>query len=104
MWTGQEEVPVLGPEDLSNNDLAAVISEVLGTPVRYQQIPGQALKDQAASFGMSETIAQSLLDMMIAKDNGLDNGIARTPQHAIDTPTTFRQWCEDTLKPAVRAA
>jgi len=26
------------------------------------------------------------------------------PQHAIDTPTTFRQWCEDTLKPAVQAA
>lgn len=102
-WTGQEEVPVLGPEDLSNNDLAAVISEVLGTPVRYQQIPGQALKDQATSFGMSETLAQSLLDMMIAKDNGLDNGIARTPRNAIDTPTTFRQWCEDTLKPAVQA-
>jgi uncharacterized protein YbjT (DUF2867 family) len=103
-WTGQEEVPVLGPEDLSNNDLATVISEALGTPVRYRQIPGQALKDQATSFGMSETMAQSLLDMMIAKDNGLDNVIARTPQNAIDTPTTFRQWCEDTLKPAVRAA
>jgi len=21
-----------------------------------------------------------------------------------DTPTTFRQWCEDVLRPAVRAA
>lgn len=41
--------------------------------------------------------------MMIAKDNGLDKGVTRTPQHAIDTPTTFRQWCEDTLKPAVQA-
>jgi hypothetical protein len=45
-----------------------------------------------------------MLDMMIAKDNGLDLGVARTPQHAIDTPTTFWQWCEDTLKPAVQAA
>jgi hypothetical protein len=53
---------------------------------------------------MSDAMAQGLLDMMIAKDNGLDNGIARTPQNAIDTPTTFRQWCEDTLKPAVQAA
>jgi hypothetical protein len=44
---------------------------------------------------MSEAMAQGLLDMMIAKDNGLDDGIARTPQNAIDTPT-FRQWCEDT--------
>jgi len=24
-WTGQEEVPVLGPEDLSCNDIAAII-------------------------------------------------------------------------------
>jgi hypothetical protein len=49
-------------------------------------------------------MAQGMLDMMIAKDNGLDLGVVHTPQHAIDTPTTFRQWCEDTLKPAVQAA
>jgi uncharacterized protein YbjT (DUF2867 family) len=103
-WNGQEEVPVLGPEDLSHNEMAAVISEVLGTPVRYQQIPGQAFMDQLTGSGMSDAMAQALLDMMIAKDNGLDNGIARTPQNAIDTPTTFRQWCEDTLEPAVQAA
>ncbi|MFL6056248.1 MAG: hypothetical protein ACJ72W_25615 [Actinoallomurus sp.] len=102
-WTGQEEVPLLGPEDLSYNDMAAVISEVLGTWVRYQQVPARAFKDQLTGFGMSDAMAQSLLDMMIAKDCGLDDGIARTPQHAIDTPTTFRQWCEDTLKPAVQA-
>ena len=103
-WTGQQEVPVLGPEDLSHNDMAAVISEVLGTPVRYQQVPGEAFKDQLTGFGVSEAMAQGMLDMMIAKDNGLDSGIARTPQHATDTPTTFRQWCEDTLTPAVQAA
>jgi uncharacterized protein YbjT (DUF2867 family) len=103
-WSGQQAVPVLGPEDLSHDDMAAVMSEVLGTPVRFQQIPGQAFKDQLTGSGMSEAMAQAMLDMMIAKDNGLDNGIARTPQNAIDTPTTFRQWCEDTLKPAVQAA
>jgi uncharacterized protein YbjT (DUF2867 family) len=103
-WAGQAEIPVLGPEDLSPDDMAAVISEVLGTPVRYQQVPGPAFKDRLTGLGMSDGMAQSLLDMMIAKDNGLDNGITRTPQNAIDTPTTFRQWCEDTLKPAVRAA
>jgi uncharacterized protein YbjT (DUF2867 family) len=40
--TGQEEVPVLGPEDLSGNDMAAILSEVLGTPVRHQQLSLQA--------------------------------------------------------------
>jgi uncharacterized protein YbjT (DUF2867 family) len=104
MWTGQEEVPLLGPEDLSHNDMAAIAADVLGTPVRYQQIPLQAFRDQFTGSGGSEAMAQAMLDMMIANDNGLDQGVARTPQHAIDTPTTFRQWCEDTFKPAVQAA
>jgi uncharacterized protein YbjT (DUF2867 family) len=103
-WTGQDSVPVLGPEDLSNNDMAAIISEVLGTTVRFQQVPGQADKDQFTGFGMSDAMAQGMLDMMMAKDHGLDSGVTRTPQNAIDTPTTFRQWCEDTLRPAVLAA
>lgn len=103
-WAGQEEVPLLGPEDLSGDDMAAIVSDVLGTAVRYQQIPGPALRDQLTGLGVSDAMAQGMLDMMIAKDSGLDNGIARTPQNALDTPTTFRQWCEDTLKPAVQAA
>jgi polysaccharide export outer membrane protein len=37
--------------------------------------------------------------MLIAKSNGLDNGEPRTPQST--TPTTFRQWCVEELKPAV---
>ena len=94
---------MLGPEDLSGADMAAVISEVLGIPVRYQQIPGQA-SGSAHRAGISDAMAQGMLDMMIAKDNGLDNGVSRGPGNAIDTPTTFRQWCADTLKPAVQAA
>ena len=32
-WRGQEDVPVLGPEDLSFNDMAQIMSEVRGKPV-----------------------------------------------------------------------
>lgn len=102
-WTGQEEVPLLGPEDLSHDAKAAIVSDVLGKPVEYQQIPGDAFKEQLLTGGLSEPMAQALLEMMLAKDKGLDNGISRTPQHALDAPTTFRQWCEEELKPAVLA-
>lgn len=102
-WTGQAEVPLLGPEDPSPDDMAAIVSDVLGTPVRYRQIPGQAFRDQLTGHGVSDAMAQGTLDMMTAKDNGLDNGIPRTAQNAIDSPTTFRRWCEDALKPAVQA-
>ena len=103
-WTGQEEVPVLGPEDLSCDDMAAVASEVLGTPVAYRRVPAEALREQLAGSGRSDAMVQGMLDMMSAVDNGLYSGVTRTPQHAIDTPTTFRRWCEDVLKPAVQAA
>lgn len=103
-WTGQEEVPLLGPEHLSPDDMAAIAADVLGMPVRYQRIPAQALKDRLLGSGISEAVAQSMLDMMAAKEHGVDLGVTRTPRHAADTPTTFRQWCADTLKPAVAAA
>jgi len=48
---------------------------------------------------MSEAFAQGMLDMMVAKNQGLDNAEPRIPQST--TPTSFRQWCEDALKPAV---
>jgi uncharacterized protein YbjT (DUF2867 family) len=98
-WTGQGSVPVLGPEDLSFNDMAQIMSEVLGKPMRFQQIPGEAFKAGLTGRGMSEAMAQGTLDMMVAKNEGLDNAEPRTPENT--TPTSFRQWCEEVLKPAV---
>jgi uncharacterized protein YbjT (DUF2867 family) len=100
-WIGQDSVPVLGPEDLSFTDMAQIMSEVLGRPVRFQQIPGEALKARLTGFGMSEAMAQGMVDMALAKNQGLDNAEPRTPQST--TPTSFRHWCEDVLKPAVLA-
>jgi uncharacterized protein YbjT (DUF2867 family) len=100
-WSGTGHIAVLGPEDLSYNDMAQIMSEVLSQPVRYQQIPAQALKDRLTGAGMSDAMAQATADMMIAKDQGLDNAEPRTPEST--TPTSFRQWCEEVLKPAVLA-
>jgi len=98
-WSGTAEVPLLGPEDLSFNDMAQIISEVLAKQVRFQQITFEAYKDRFIGFGMSDAMAQGMTDMAWAKNEGLDNAAARTPGNS--TPTSFRQWCEDVLKPAV---
>ncbi len=100
-WRGTGEVPVLGPEDLSFNDMAQIMSEVLGQPVRFQQVSAEAYKDRMMQVGMSDAMAQGMLDMALAKDNGLDNGVRRTPESS--TPTSFRTWCETVFKPAVSA-
>jgi uncharacterized protein YbjT (DUF2867 family) len=97
-WTGQGGLAVLGPEDLSLDEMAAIMSGVLGKLIRYQSVPGEAYKAQLVKFGASEVFAQSLLEMYAAKDNGLDHSEPRTPENT--TPTSFRQWCEEVLKPA----
>ena len=98
-WTGFEEVPLLGPEDLSFNDMADVMSDVLGKTVRFQRTSFDAAKERLVGAGMSDAMAQAAVDMARAKDEGIDNAVVRTPQNT--TPTTFREWCEDVLKPAV---
>lgn len=100
-WTGTGEVPVLGPEDLSFSEMADTISAVLGRPVRYQEIPVQSLQARLAGNGYSDAMAQAMADMMTAKAAGLDNAEPRTPEGT--SPTSFRQWCEAVLKPAVTA-
>lgn len=103
-WTGQEEVPVTGPEELSNEDMAAIAAEVLGRPVAYRQVPKPAYRERLLGLGMSEGMAQSMIDLVTANENGLYEGFTRAPRYTLDAPTTFRQWCEDTLKPAVLSA
>jgi uncharacterized protein YbjT (DUF2867 family) len=98
-WTGIGHVSVLGPEDISYNDMAEIISDVLGKPVRFQQIPGEALKRRMLQAGASEAMAQGVVDMWAAKNSGLDSAESRTREAT--TPTSFREWCEAVLKPAV---
>ena len=101
-WTGQEDVPLLGPEDLSFNEIAAIVSRVLGREVRYQQVPFDGFKAQLMTRGMSEPFAQGYVDMMRAKNEGMDNVATRTSANT--GPTDFRQWAEGELEPAVNAS
>jgi uncharacterized protein YbjT (DUF2867 family) len=98
-WSGSGSVPVLGPEDLSCNEMAQILSEVLERPVRFQQIPFEAFKARLIESGASESMATAMVEMMVAKNEGLDNMEPRTAEST--TPTSFRQWCEEILKPAV---
>ncbi len=98
-WTGVASVPVLGPEDLSYNDIARVLSEVLGRPVRFEQISNDAFKARLMGRGMSDAMAQGNVDLWIAKGKGIDNAEKRTRESS--SPTSFREWANEAFKPRV---
>ena len=98
-WTGQDTVSVLGPEDLSCNDMARIMSEVLDRPIRFQQVSADSFESTLIEGGLGMAMVQGMVDMMVAKNEGMDNTEPRTPEST--TPTSFREWCEEELKPAV---
>ncbi len=98
-WSGQDDVPVLGPEELSYADLAAIVSEVTGRGVRYEHQSFAAYKEAAMARGFTDAFAQGFVDMLRAKDEGMDNVASRAT--AIIGPTSFRQWVEEELQPAL---
>ena len=98
-WTGVASVPILGPEDLSYNEMARVLSEVLGRPVRFEQISNDAFKARLIGRGMSDAMARGNVDMWIAKGEGIDSAEKRTPESS--TPTSFREWANEAFKPRV---
>jgi uncharacterized protein YbjT (DUF2867 family) len=100
-WTGNDSVPVLGPRDLSPEDLARIMTEQLGRPVRYERQSLDELRTALVGHGLHEAFVQGLVDMKRAKDEGLDAGVLRTSATA--SPTTFEEWCARTLRPAVLA-
>jgi uncharacterized protein YbjT (DUF2867 family) len=97
-WTGHGGVGVHGPADLSFNDMARIMTEVLRRPIRFREVPGPGLKASLMQHGSSEAFAQSLVDMFAEIGQGIYGAEARTAETT--TPTTFRQWCEEVLRPA----
>ena len=101
-WTGQESHPVLGPADLSFKEIAEILTDVLETPIRFQQVAPEEYRDGLVQRGQSPQMADGMLAMALGKNAGIDTMVERTAENT--TPTTFRQFCEDTLKPAFERA
>ncbi|MEU1085410.1 NAD(P)H-binding protein [Streptomyces sp. NPDC005576] len=98
-WSGRGDVPVLSPDALTPQDMAATLSEVLGTPVAFHRTPLPDFRATMLGYGMSDSWAQGLVDMVLAQDAGIYEPEALAAEAA---PTSFRQWCRDVLKPALQ--
>ena len=99
-WTGQEGVPLVS-DALTPSEMADTMSEVLGKRVRVTEISPTHLESMVAEHGASEGWAKGIADMVIAQNDGVYS-VERVEDRR-GPHTSFREWCELVLKPAVTA-
>ena len=98
-WAGQGGIPVMGPEDLSHDEMAVIMSEVLGRPIAFRPTSKDDFVSGMEARGASHGVSQWLADMF--EQGAADPYGSATAASREDTPTTFRQWCLEVLKPMV---
>jgi uncharacterized protein YbjT (DUF2867 family) len=95
-WEGADQIVVFG-DNLTPDEMAATISDVLGSQVTFEQTD---LEQQTASTiqrGVPEGMARDFTAMYWAQQNGIYD---EDWSHASPTSTSFRTWCETVLSPA----
>jgi uncharacterized protein YbjT (DUF2867 family) len=97
-WAGHWTRNLLGPENLTPPEVAALLSWVSGKPIRYERVSEEALQQQLHAQGVSPTVRKQLGDLFRAL--GDPQGIyatTRTPEAF--TPTTFETFARNKLLP-----
>jgi uncharacterized protein YbjT (DUF2867 family) len=96
-WTGQEHLPVFGPDQLTPDQMAEVMSDVLGRPAAYRRTSIEDFTSGMAARGSSEQAIQDMTEMVVAQDDGLYDAdwAAATP-----TATDFHTWFQEAIRAA----
>ncbi|WP_369226836.1 NAD(P)H-binding protein [Streptomyces sp. R39] len=99
-WAGQAELPLFGPDRLTPDGMAEVISEELETPVVHRRVTVDEYAATLRSRGAGDRMVRDLVETFAAQDGGIYDADWAT---ATITATDFRTWCREVLKPAVHA-
>lgn len=102
-FTGHQVVELQGASDTGYDEVAAVLSEVLGRKIGHVTIGEDQLRESLTGMGLSAAVADGLLEL----SRGIAEGRLRfhEPRSAKNTTgTTYRRFAEMTFKPAFAAA
>ncbi|WP_432933335.1 NAD(P)H-binding protein [Microbispora sp. CA-135349] len=99
-WTGQENLPVFGPDRLTPDGMAEVIGQELGRPVAYRRTSVDDYASLLRSRGAGDQAVKDVTEAFAAQDHGIYDADWAT---ATPTSTDFRTWCREVLKPAADA-
>jgi uncharacterized protein YbjT (DUF2867 family) len=93
--------PLHGPRDISFDEAAEIIGDVLGKPVRHVRTSPDEFREGLTSNGISDDVADRMVDLY----EGMENGHVRSEHQRTDasaTPTEFSMFCEAVLAPEIR--
>lgn len=87
-----------GPEALSFGEMAEVLAAVLGKPVRYVDIPDEAVGEQMRKAGLPDYVIEGLIGTFAAVRAGrLGDCTADVEKVTGRPPRTFEAWCRHHL-------
>jgi uncharacterized protein YbjT (DUF2867 family) len=101
-FRGHETRELLGPRDLSYNDVTAIIGKAIGKPdLSYVQLPDEQLRPALQQMGLSANVAGLILEMSAAINAGHVRALEpRSPRNT--TSTTYEEFVAEQLVPAYK--
>lgn len=104
-WTGHHKVGAHGPEALTQDEVVAILGEVLERPVGYVRIPPAALREALLQAGLPPLFASGYEEMMGGLSPHLESGDYLAEPHNANPSggVTFREFAQQALRPAFEA-
>ncbi len=94
-----------GPEALSNEQVAEVLSEDTGREIRYVDLPSEQFKQALVGAGLPEWSADALLDLQQFYRRGGASAVTSEVERLLGRkPTSFHQFSRDYAQAFQRAA
>ncbi|RKH17911.1 NmrA family transcriptional regulator [Corallococcus praedator] len=102
-WTGHRNLGVHGPKDLTYAEVATILTQSLGRPVKHVQVRVADLHSGMTNAGVPTWMADAFAEMYQALVDGrMDPAEPRSKDTT--TPTTLAQFASTVLKPVVEQA
>jgi uncharacterized protein YbjT (DUF2867 family) len=90
-FSGKKVQELLGPSDISMEEATAVLGRAIGkNDLKYQQFPSESVKLAMIGMGLSQSVADELVELNDATSSGLIRPQGRTAEST--TPTTIEEF------------
>ena len=102
-WSGTQVVELLGANEISYDEVASILSKVLGRNLKHVPVANDQLVQALTGMGFSKVLAGSFVELTEALVTGVMHPLeARSGENT--TPTNYASFAEQVVKPIIEAA